>query len=72
MVSKLLIPLISNKNICLERYTRIGKSSLIVKDNSMMERLEDIAALLHTKRLELLNALYAYLIYPPPKKTYAK
>ena len=32
----------------------VGKSSMTVKDESMLERLEDIAALPNTKRLELL------------------
>jgi hypothetical protein len=34
---------------------------MTVKDESMLERLEDIAALPNTKRLELFNVLDAYI-----------
>ncbi len=37
----------------------VGKSSMTAKDESMLERLEDIAALPNTKRLELFNVLDA-------------
>ena len=39
----------------------VGKSSLTVKDKSMLERLEDIAALPQAKRKELFNVLDAYI-----------
>ena len=64
--------MISNKNVCLERYTRVGKSSLIVKDKSMLERLKDIAALLNTKRLVLFNVPDAYIRDFKTSRAYAK
>lgn len=39
----------------------VGQSSLVVKDKSMMDRLEDIAQLPEAKRIELFNVLDAYL-----------
>jgi hypothetical protein len=39
----------------------VGKSSLIVKDDSMLEQLVDIASLPQAKRLELFNVLDAYI-----------
>jgi len=39
----------------------VGKSSLTVKDKSMLERLEDIFKLPSPKRKELFNVLDAYL-----------
>ena len=39
----------------------VGKSSMLVKDKSMLQRLEDIAKLPSTKRAELFNVLDAYL-----------
>ncbi len=50
----------------------VGKSSLTVKDNSMLERLEDIAALPNTKRLELFNVLDAYIRDFKTSRAYAK
>lgn len=49
----------------------VGKSSLTVKDESMLERLEDIAALPQTKRLELFNVLDAYIRDFKTSKAYA-
>ncbi len=39
----------------------VGKSSLILKDKSMLDRLEDIAKLPSMKQKELFNVLDAYL-----------
>ena len=39
----------------------VGKSSLLVKDNTMLERLEDIAKLPAAKQIELFNVMDAYL-----------
>jgi hypothetical protein len=39
----------------------VGNSSMTIKDESMLERLEDIAALPNTKRLEPFNVLDAYI-----------
>lgn len=50
----------------------VGKSSLIVKDKSMLERLEDIAALPNTKRAELFNVLDAYIRDFKTSRAYAK
>jgi len=49
----------------------VGKSSLIVKDHSMLERLEDIATLPQTKRSELFNVLDAYIRDFKTSKAYA-
>lgn len=49
----------------------VGKSSLTVKDESMLERLEDIAALPMTKRSELFNVLDAYIRDFKTSKAYA-
>lgn len=46
----------------------VGKSSLTVKDDSMLERLEDIASLPQTKRLELFNVLDAYIKISKPRR----
>lgn len=50
----------------------VGKSSLTVKDESMLERLEDIAALPKPKRLELFNVLDAYIRDFKTSRAYAK
>lgn len=50
----------------------VGKSSLTVKDASMLERLEDIAALPKQKRIELFNVLDAYIRDFKTSKAYAK
>ena len=50
----------------------VGKSSMTVKDESMLERLEDIAALPNTKRLELFNVLDAYIRDFKTSRAYAK
>ena len=49
----------------------VGRSSLIVKDKSMLERLEDIATLPSTKRTELFNVMDAYLRDFKAKQAYA-
>ena len=49
----------------------VGKSSITVKDESMLERLEDIATLPKTKRLELFNVLDAYIRDFKTSKAYA-
>jgi len=49
----------------------VGKSSLTLKDDSMLERLEDIASLPQTKRLELFNVLDAYIRDFKTSKAYA-
>ncbi len=49
----------------------VGKSSLTVKDDSMLERLEDIAALPQSKRSELFNVLDAYIRDFKTSKAYA-
>jgi len=50
----------------------VGKSSMTVKDKSMLERLEDIAALPKPKRLELFNVLDAYIRDFKTSRSYAK
>lgn len=50
----------------------VGKSSMTVKHESMLERLEDIAALPKTKRLELFNVLDAYIRDFKTSRSYAK
>ena len=50
----------------------VGNSSLIVKDKTMLERLEDIAKLPSTKQNELFNVLDAYLRDFKTSKAYAK
>jgi len=50
----------------------VGKSSMTVKDESMLERLEDIAALPKPKRLELFNVLDAYIRDFKTSRSYAK
>ncbi|GLR16480.1 helix-turn-helix domain-containing protein [Portibacter lacus] len=50
----------------------VGKSSLTVKDESMLERLEDIAALPQTKRAELFNVMDAYIRDFKTSRAYAK
>jgi transcriptional regulator with XRE-family HTH domain len=39
----------------------VGKSSLIVKDTEILERMEDIAQLPDNKKIELFNVMDAYL-----------
>ncbi|RZK99110.1 MAG: XRE family transcriptional regulator [Pedobacter sp.] len=39
----------------------VGKSSLLVKDADMLERLEDIAKLPAAKQTELFNVMDAYI-----------
>lgn len=50
----------------------VGKSSLLVKDKNMLDRLEDIAKLPTQKRTELFNVLDAYLRDYRTSKAYAK
>ena len=50
----------------------VGKSSMTVKDESMLERLEDIAALPKPKRLELFNVLDACIRDFKTSRSYAK
>jgi len=50
----------------------VGKSSMTVKDESMLERLEDIAALPKPKRLELFNVLDAYIRDFKTSRSYAQ
>ena len=45
---------------------------MTLKDESMLERLEDIAALPNTKRLELFNVLDAYIRDFKTSRAYAK
>lgn len=49
----------------------VGKSTQTVKDKSMLARLEDIATLPKTKRLELFNVLDAYIRDFKTSKSYA-
>jgi transcriptional regulator with XRE-family HTH domain len=49
----------------------VGMSAMTVKDASMLERLEDIAALPNTKRLGLFNVLDAYIRDFKNSKAYA-
>ena len=48
-----------------------GKSSMTIKDKSMLDRLEDIAALPQPKRAELFNVLDAYIRDFKTSKAYA-
>lgn len=48
----------------------VGKSSLLVKDADMLERLEDIAKLPTAKQTELFNVLDAYIRDYKAKQTY--
>lgn len=50
----------------------VGKSSLPVKDKTMLERLEDIAQLPAAKQTELFNVLDAYLRDYRTSKAYLK
>jgi transcriptional regulator with XRE-family HTH domain len=50
----------------------VGKSSLLVKDKNMLERLEDIAKLPSAKQSELFNVMDAYLRDYRTSKAYAK
>lgn len=50
----------------------VGKSSLIVKDKNMLERLEDIAKLPTAKQTELFNVMDAYLRDYRTSKAYRK
>jgi transcriptional regulator with XRE-family HTH domain len=50
----------------------VGKSSLLVKDKNILERLEDIAKLPTAKQSELFNVMDAYLRDYRTSKAYAK
>ena len=50
----------------------VGKSSLLVKDKNMLERLEDIAKLPTDKQTELFNVMDAYLRDYRTSKAYVK
>ncbi|NJO03640.1 MAG: helix-turn-helix transcriptional regulator [Bacteroidia bacterium] len=50
----------------------VGKSSLVVKDVTILERLEDIAVLPVDKRIELFNVVDAYLRDYKTGKAYVK
>jgi transcriptional regulator with XRE-family HTH domain len=50
----------------------VGKSSLLVKDVDMLERLEDISKLPTAKQTELFNVMYAYLRDYRISKAYKK
>ncbi len=50
----------------------VGKSSLLVKDKNILERLEDIAKLSSIKQTELFNVMDAYLRDYRTSKSYAK
>lgn len=50
----------------------VGKSSLLVKDADMLERLEDIAKLPKPKQTELFNVMDAYLRDYRTSKAYKK
>ncbi len=50
----------------------VGKSSLLVKDKNMLERLEDIAKLPTAKQTELFNVMDAYLRDYRTGKAYVK
>ena len=50
----------------------VGKSSLIVKDTNILERMEDIARLPTDKKIELFNVMDAYLRDFKTSKTYVK
>ena len=49
----------------------VGKSTQTVKDKSMLARLEDIANLPTTKRLEVFNVIDAYIRDFKTSKAYA-
>lgn len=50
----------------------VGKSSLLLKDNNMLERLEDISKLPTAKQTELFNVMDAYLRDYRTSKAYIK
>lgn len=50
----------------------VGKSSMLVKDKGMLERLEDIAKLPQEKQKELFNVMDAYLRDYRTSKAYQK
>jgi len=50
----------------------VGKSSLLLKDKNIVERLEDIAKLPTAKQTELFNVMDAYLRDYRTSKAYAK
>lgn len=50
----------------------VGKSSMLVKDKEMLERLEDIAKLPAAKQNELFNVLDAYLRDYKTSKAYGR
>ncbi|MCG8384373.1 MAG: helix-turn-helix transcriptional regulator [Cytophagales bacterium] len=50
----------------------VGKSSLIVKDTNILQRMEDIARLPADKKIELFNVMDAYLRDFKTSKTYVK
>lgn len=49
----------------------VGNSSLLVKDKSILVKMEDIAKLPSTKRSELFNVLDAYLRDYKTSKAYS-
>jgi len=50
----------------------VGKSSLLVKDNNMLERLKNISKLPAAKQTELFNVMDAYLRDYRTSKVYKK
>ncbi|MEO1097917.1 MAG: hypothetical protein AAFX57_09190 [Bacteroidota bacterium] len=50
----------------------MGKSSLIVKDTNILERMEDIAKLPEDKKIELFNVMDAYLRDFKTSRAYSK
>ncbi|MGB3465158.1 MAG: helix-turn-helix transcriptional regulator [Cyclobacteriaceae bacterium] len=50
----------------------VGKSSLIVKDTNILERMEDIAKLPEDKKIELFNVMDAYLRDFKTSRAYSK
>jgi transcriptional regulator with XRE-family HTH domain len=50
----------------------VGKSSLLVKDKNVLDRLEDIAKLPSVKQTELFNVMDAYLRDYRTSKAYIK
>ena len=50
----------------------VGKSSLILQDTHILERMEDIARLPTDKKIELFNVMDAYLRDFKTSKTYVK
>ena len=50
----------------------VGNSSILTKDKSMLDRLEDIAKLPQIKRMELFNVLDAYIRDFKTSQAYSK